>query len=83
VGQFGSGQIATFDQEHGNFHGLLRGLLGHPLEIEGLWAIGFGNNGTAGGANELFFTAGIDEEHGLFGKITPTLKGQGKKDYAT
>jgi uncharacterized protein (TIGR03118 family) len=80
VGQFGSGQIATFDEKHGNYHGLMRGLVGHPLEIEGLWAIGFGNDGLAGAANELFFTAGIqDEEHGLFGKITPVLKGQGKK----
>jgi uncharacterized protein (TIGR03118 family) len=81
VGQFGSGQIATFDDVHGNFHGLMRGLLGHPLEIEGLWAIAFGNNGTAGPANVLFFTAGIDdEEHGLFGKITPAPKGKKNKD---
>ena len=84
VGQFGSGQIATFDEQHGNFHGLLRGLLGQPLEIEGLWAIAFGNNGNAGPANALFFTAGIDdEEHGLFGKITPALKGQAKKTLPT
>lgn len=81
VGQFGSGEIATFDEQHGNFHGLMRGLLGQPLAIEGLWALAFGNNGTAGPANTLFFTAGIDdEEHGLFGKITPAVnKGRAMK----
>src|SRR5262245_15760479 len=72
VGQFGSGEIATFDLEHGNFHGLLRGLHGQPMAIEGLWALRFGNGAAAGPANTLFFTAGIDDEHhGLFGAITP------------
>jgi uncharacterized protein (TIGR03118 family) len=72
VGQFGSGEIATFDLKHGNFHGLMRGTNGHPLTIEGLWALSFGNGAAAGPTNTLFFTAGIDdEEHGLFGTITP------------
>jgi uncharacterized protein (TIGR03118 family) len=30
VGQFGSGEIATFDLEHGNFHGMLLGDKGQP-----------------------------------------------------
>jgi hypothetical protein len=43
-----------------------------PVEIEGLWGIRFGNDGTAGSSRELFFAAGIDDEaHGLFGKLTP------------
>jgi uncharacterized protein (TIGR03118 family) len=72
VGQFGSGEIATFDLKHGNFHGLLRGAQGQPLTIEGLWALSFGNGSAAGPTNTLFFTAGIDDEqHGLFGTITP------------
>lgn len=72
VGQFGSGQIASFDLVHGNFHGLLRGTHGQPLTIDGLWALSFGNGAAAGPTNTLFFTAGIDdEEHGLFGTITP------------
>jgi uncharacterized protein (TIGR03118 family) len=76
VGQFGSGQIATFDLDHGNFHGMLLGRYGQPLTIEGLWAIRFGNGANAGPESTLFFTAGIDdEEHGLFGKITPWNKG--------
>jgi uncharacterized protein (TIGR03118 family) len=76
VGQFGSGEIATFDLEHGNFHGMLLGAKGRPLAIEGLWALRFGNGANAGPQTTLFFTAGIDdEEHGLFGKITPWDKG--------
>jgi len=72
VGQFGSGEIASFDPDNGNFQGLLRGLHGQPLEIEGLWALRFGNGASAGPLNTLFFTAGIDgEQHGLFGTITP------------
>jgi uncharacterized protein (TIGR03118 family) len=76
VGQFGSGQIATFDLDHGNFHGMLLGRYGRPLTIEGLWALRFGNGANAGPKSTLFFTAGIDdEEHGLFGTITPWNKG--------
>jgi uncharacterized protein (TIGR03118 family) len=72
VGQFGSGEIAMFDLKRGSFAGLLRGSNGQPLAIEGLWALSFGNGAAAGPTNTLFFTAGIDdEEHGLFGKITP------------
>lgn len=81
VGQFGSGEIATFDLEHGNFHGLLRGLRGQPLTIDGLWALRFGNGAAAGPQTTLFFTAGIDDEnHGLFGTITPVEKGKGHKE---
>jgi len=76
VGQFGSGEIATFDLEHGNFHGMLLGDKGRPLEIDGLWALRFGNGVAAGPTTTLFFTAGIDdEEHGLFGTITPWSRG--------
>ena len=72
VGQFGSGEIAAFDLKHGNFHGLVRTADGRPLAIEGLWALSFGNGANAGPTNTLFFTAGIDDEqHGLFGTITP------------
>jgi len=74
VGQFGSGQIATFDLKRGNFHGLLPDATGQPLTIDGLWALSFGNGGTAGPTSTLFFTAGIDDEaHGLFGTITPIV----------
>jgi len=75
VGMFGSGQVATFDPATGDFAGLLRGRRGRPIEIEGLWALRFGNGATAGPTTTLFFTAGIDDEqHGLFGTITPIPK---------
>ena len=77
VGQFGSGEIATFDLDHGNFHGMMLGVHGQPLQIDGLWALRFGNGAAAGPLKTLFFTAGInDEAHGLFGTITPWSKGQ-------
>jgi len=70
VGQFGSGQIASFDPFTGLFQGLMLSHGNHPVVIEGLWGIKFGNGATAGPANELFFAAGIeDEAHGLFGKL--------------
>jgi uncharacterized protein (TIGR03118 family) len=75
VGMFGSGQVATFDPVSGDFEGLLRDRHGKPIEIDGLWALRFGNGGTAGPTTTLFFTAGIDDEqHGLFGTITPIPK---------
>jgi len=75
VGMFGSGEIATFDPATGDFAGLLRDRHGKPITIEGLWALRFGNGGTAGATNVLYFTAGIDDEqHGLFGTITPIPK---------
>ena len=72
VGNFGSGQIAAFDPETGNFQGLMRGPKGGPITINGLWGLGFGNGATAGPTNTLFFAAGInDEKDGLFGTLTP------------
>jgi len=72
IGNFGSGKIAAFDPATGEFHGLVRGVHSRPLVIDGLWALGFGNNASAGPATTLFFTAGIDDEaHGLFGTLTP------------
>jgi uncharacterized protein (TIGR03118 family) len=81
VGMFGSGQVATFDATTGEFEGLLRGRHGQPIEIDGLWALAFGNNGNAGPKTTLFFTAGIDDEaHGLFGTITPIPKKEDDDD---
>jgi len=74
VGNFGSGTIMTFD-DRGRFRGLLRGPNEHPLVIDGLWGLTFGNGTSAGSTDTLFFSAGPDEEsHGLFGSITPIRK---------
>jgi uncharacterized protein (TIGR03118 family) len=82
VGNFGSGKIAAFDPKHGHFRGMVRGDNHRPLTIDGLWALGFGNDASAGPSTTLFFTAGIeDEAHGLFGTITPLPdKGDGDHD---
>jgi uncharacterized protein (TIGR03118 family) len=81
VGMFGSGQIATFDPATGEFEGLLRAPRGRPIQIDGLWALRFGNGANAGPTTTLFFTAGIDDEaHGLFGTITPIPKKGGDDD---
>jgi uncharacterized protein (TIGR03118 family) len=72
IGNFGSGLIAAFDASTGSFVSFLKQSPGAPMRINGLWAIAFGNGGSAGPTNTLFFTAGdANEHHGLFGTITP------------
>jgi uncharacterized protein (TIGR03118 family) len=69
VGNFGSGKIASFDAK-GRFRGLLEGRHERPLVIDGLWGLAFGNGGSGGRTNTLYFTAGPEgESHGLFGGI--------------
>jgi len=69
VGNFGDGRISAFDLRTGAFRGQLR-QRSTPITIDGLWALGFGNDANAGSSRTLFFTAGPDEEgHGLFGSI--------------
>jgi uncharacterized protein (TIGR03118 family) len=71
VGNFGNGRINAYNLNTGEFLGQLRDQSNTPITIDGLWALGFGNDAAAGKHNELFFTAGInDEANGLFGKIT-------------
>jgi len=74
VGNFGDGRINAYKVwPTGLFtpHGELRDGSGKPVEIDGLWALEFGNGVNAGPQTTLFFTAGPDdEEHGLFGSIT-------------
>jgi uncharacterized protein (TIGR03118 family) len=70
VGNFGDGRINAIDPKSGDFLGQLRDQANRPITIDDLWALGFGNDANAGLHNELFFTAGInDEADGLFGKI--------------
>jgi uncharacterized protein (TIGR03118 family) len=73
VGNFGDGQINAYTQNAGGWHqdGTLRSSDGGKLVIDGLWALEFGNTGSNGDPNTLFFTAGPnDEADGLFGTIT-------------
>jgi uncharacterized protein (TIGR03118 family) len=69
VGNFGNGRINAYNPDTGEFLGRLRHENGRPIEIDGLWALRFGN-GVTGDPTTLLFTAGIDDEaHGLFGAI--------------
>ena len=71
VGNFGDGRINAYDLQTFEARGHLKTANHHPLVIDGLWGIGFGNGGAAGPTTTLFFAAGPDEEtHGLFGSIT-------------
>jgi len=71
VGNFGDGLINAFNLTTHAFEGQLSGPDGQPLSIDGLWALNVGNNGSAGSAQSIYFSAGPDGEmHGLFGVIT-------------
>jgi len=69
IGNFGDGKINVYTTD-GAFVGQLISH-GHPLVIEGLWAIGFApSTATSIDPNRLYFTAGPeDEEDGLFGYL--------------
>jgi len=72
VGNFGSGKIAAFNGFTYKFMGFVKNPDDSILTIDGLWSLTFGNDGTTGPANTLFFAAGINgEQDGLFGTITP------------
>jgi uncharacterized protein (TIGR03118 family) len=72
VGMFGSGNIVAFDPVTGKFDGYLMDPSGNPLAIDGLWALSFGNNGSAGSSTVLYYTAGPNgEADGVLGTLTP------------
>ena len=73
VGNFGNGRISAYLNRNGKwvYKGQLRHADGAPFEIDGLWAIAFGNGAAAGPTNTLYFLSGpSDEKAGLFGSIT-------------
>jgi uncharacterized protein (TIGR03118 family) len=72
VGNFRGGTIAAFNPLTGRFLGNVRNADGSTVNIDGLWALAFGNGGASGPGSTLFFTAGPDNEtNGLFGTLTP------------
>lgn len=74
VGNFRGGTIAAFNPITGKFIGNMLDSTGSVLNIDGLWALEFGNGGASGPGSTLFFTAGPDNEtNGLFGSLTPTI----------
>jgi len=75
VGNFGEGNpsIHAYNPTTGAFLGTLQDESGNGIAIDELWALTFGNGGSGGDVNTLYFSAGTaDEEHGLFGKLNPT-----------
>jgi uncharacterized protein (TIGR03118 family) len=70
IGNFGDGAINAFSLT-GVFQGALADTTGTPLSLDGLWGLKFGNGGSGGDPEVLYFTAGPDgEDHGLFGSLT-------------
>ena len=73
VGNFGDGRINAFawTPDGWEARGHLKTSNHHPLVIDGLWGIGFGNGFGSGPITTLYFAAGPDDEaHGLFGSVT-------------
>jgi uncharacterized protein (TIGR03118 family) len=76
VGNFGNGWINAFDATSGAMLGSLQDASGNPIAIPGLWDILFGNGGSGGDTNTLYFVAGIPDGGpftpvGLFGSLAP------------
>src|SRR5688572_21868350 len=75
VGNFGRGNpsIHAYNPTTGAFLGTLQDESGNGIVIDELWDLKFGNGGSGGNVDTLYFAAGIgEEEHGLFGKLNPT-----------
>jgi uncharacterized protein (TIGR03118 family) len=75
VGNFGEGNpsIHAYNPSTGAFLGTLQDESGNGIVIDELWSLQFGDGGSGGDVNTLYFTAGTgEEEHGLFGKLNPT-----------
>ncbi|HVJ51153.1 MAG TPA: TIGR03118 family protein [Aliidongia sp.] len=68
VGNFGDGHILAFDQSGQDVQFLVDQQF-QPIVIPGLWGLHFGG-GADSGPRTLFFTAGPDSTHGLFGSLT-------------
>jgi uncharacterized protein (TIGR03118 family) len=77
VGNFGDGMINIYNLSLKGIHidAVWEGALGNaatgqPLVIDGLWALEFGSGHSGFEADEIYFTAGPnDEANGLFGSL--------------
>ncbi len=74
IGNFGDGMINTYDAM-GNSKGQPLDEKGNPLNVDGLWALVFGNGTNNAAKTSLYFTAGPNmESEGIFGKFDVTTK---------
>ena len=72
IGQFGSGAITAYNPSTGTWIGNVLNVNNLTLQIDGLWALAFGNGSGGGSASTLYFSAGtFGESHGIFGSMTP------------
>lgn len=70
IGNFGDGRINAFEPVFNIGLGPLLDRDYHPIRIDGLWGLAFGNGFNNQPVNTLFFAAGPDdEEHGLYGRL--------------
>jgi uncharacterized protein (TIGR03118 family) len=70
VGNFGSGWITAFTPALAP-RGLLKAAGGGFVFADGLWGLIPGNGGSGGSADEIYFTAGTNnEKDGLFGSLS-------------
>jgi uncharacterized protein (TIGR03118 family) len=58
IGNLGDGTIHAFNMLTGRLEGVLEDTSNKPISINGLWALGFGNDATAGPATTLFLLPG-------------------------
>jgi uncharacterized protein (TIGR03118 family) len=69
IGNFGDGMINAFDAM-GNSKGQPTDKKGKALNVDGLWALVFGNGSNKAATTSLYFTAGPNKEsEGIFGKF--------------
>ncbi|HKV54586.1 MAG TPA: TIGR03118 family protein [Candidatus Binataceae bacterium] len=74
IGNFGDGMINAFDAG-GNPVGQPTGPNGKALNVDGLWALVFGNGSDKASKTALYFTAGPKHEsEGIFGKFEVNTK---------
>lgn len=71
VGNLGNGWINAFNPTTGKFLGALDTTKGHPIAINGLWALAVGNS-QFGGSSSVVFSAGPNAyANGLVGVLNP------------
>jgi uncharacterized protein (TIGR03118 family) len=77
VGNLGNGWINAFNPATGKFLGSLDTTTGHPIAINGLWALRVGNS-QFGGSSSLVFSAGPNNyDNGLVGVLNPAPRSGG------
>ncbi len=76
IGNFGDGMINAFNAM-GNSVGQPTDKNGKPLNVDGLWALVFGNGSNNANTSALYFTAGPNmESEGIFGEFEFKTKAQ-------